>query len=53
MFSRLVKEQMETGKSQETLDSAGLQSTVKEVDELEDRTREGDCSLTYNHMLHI
>lgn len=38
---------METGKSQETLDSVGLQSSsVKEVDELEDRTGEGDCSLT-------
>lgn len=54
ILSRLVKEQMETGKSRETLNSVGLQSSsVKEVDDLEDRTGEGDCSLTYNHMLHI
>lgn len=54
IFSRLAKEQMETGKSQETLDNVGLQSSsVKEVDELEDKTGEGGCSLAYNHMLHI
>lgn len=40
--NRLVKEQMETGKSQETLDSVGLQSSsVKEADDLESRTGEG------------
>lgn len=54
IFSRLAKEQMETGKSQETLDSIGLQSSsAKEVDELEDRTGEGDCSLACNHTSHI
>lgn len=38
---------METGKSQETLESIGLQSSsVKEVDELEDRTGEGDCKFS-------
>lgn len=47
MFSRLRKEEMETGKSQETLDSVGLQSSsVKEVDGLEDRTGEGDCKFS-------
>lgn len=45
---------METGKSQETLDSVGLQSSsAKEVDELEDGTGEGDRSFTCNHMSHI
>lgn len=45
---------MEIGKSQETLDSVGLQSSsAKEVDELEDGTGEGDCSFTCNHTSHI
>ena len=45
---------METGRSQETLGSIGLQSSsVKECDELDDRTSDGDCSLTHSHMLHI
>lgn len=45
---------METGKSQETLNSVGRQSSsVKEADELEDRTGEGDCSLTYNHIYRL
>lgn len=54
MLSRLVKEQMETGKSQETLDSVGLQSSsVKEVEEPEDGMGQGDSSLRYKRMWHI
>eukprot|EP00066_Takifugu_rubripes_P026302 XP_011615568.1 PREDICTED: piezo-type mechanosensitive ion channel component 2-like [Takifugu rubripes] len=44
---KLVKEQMEIGKSQETLDSVGLQSSsVKETDDLESRTGEASVPIT-------
>lgn len=45
---------METGKSQETLDSVGLQSSsVKEAEEPEDGMEQGDSSLRYGRMWHI
>lgn len=52
--NRLVKEQMETGKSQETLDSVGLQSSVKEADDLESRTGEGTIAFwTFSSLLSL
>lgn len=45
LSSRLLKEQMGNGKSQETLDSVGLQtSSERGADEQEERTGEGNDS---------
>lgn len=46
---------METGKSQETLDSVGLQSSsVKEADDLESRTEEGTIACwTFSSLLGL